>query len=304
MDGAQERTIIISSRDLVDHTVLTRKKNELSFRKELLLKSGAKDGDLHLVAVGHELSAIEAKLSPIEEKLSVADMLTVLPHRKEIGEFTQKINQYSRAELDAAVKNKSGEAYELMKKRAVLVKGNFERKEDIARLTILLNTFPRKEGEALRQLIEEGSGADVDISFLPKEKQQELVNLTARLGKPCCVYSGSFSLDKKKAELAELKAADEVMRTVAGGRSVWVEASKLAAFEENEKNLNSLLAKIQSKTAEKQARQLTEEESVYFDKIQGDYLEAVKKRGELAKGVDLNETAKLYRKNLKPESDW
>jgi len=304
MDGAQERTIIISSRDLVDHTVLTRKKNELSFRKELLVKSGAKDGDLHLSAVGNEIAAIEAKLSPLEEKLSVADMITVLPHRKEIGEFTQKINQYSRAELDLAVKNRTGDAFELMKKRAVLVKGNFERKEDIARLTILLNTFPRKEGEALRQLIEEGSGAEVDVSFLPKEKQQELVNLTARIGKPCCVYSGSFSLDKKKAELAELKAADEVQKTIAGGKTVWVEAGKLSAFDENEKNLNQLLAKIQSKTAEKQARQLTEEEQVYFDKIQGDYLEAVKRRGDLARGVDLNETAKLYRKNLKPENEW
>ncbi len=296
MDGQLERTIIISSRDLADHTVLTRKKHELSFKKDLLMKSGAKGGDLHLKAVDEELSTVEAKLSPINEKLADADMITVMPHRKEIGEFTQKINQYSRAELDLAVKSKTGEAFELMKKRAVLVKANYERREDVARLTVLLNTFPRKEGEALRTLIEEGQGGDVDISFLPKEKQQEMVNLTARLGKLCCVYSGSFSLDKKKAESAELRAADEVVRTLAGGRPVWVEASKLASFEENEKTIAQLLAKIQTKTAEKQARQLTEEESVYFDKIQTDYLEAQRKRAELARGMDLNETAKVYRK--------
>ncbi len=304
MDSQQERTIIISSRDLVDHTVLARKKNELRFRNELLLKSGAKEGDMHIKAVAEELVSVEAKLAPLEEKLSVADMITFVPHRKEIGEFTSKINQYSRAELDIAVKSKAGEAFELMKKRAVLVKGNYERREDVARLTILLNTFPRKEGEGLRMLIEEGTGADVDVSFLPKEKQQELVNLTARIGKQCCVYSGSFSLDKKKAESAELKAADEIQKTVAGGRVVWVEAGKLAAFDENEKNLNLVLAKIQSKTAEKQARTLTEEEQVYFDKLQTDYLEAQRKRAELARGTDLNETAKLYRKNLKPEGEW
>lgn len=296
MDGQLERTIIISSRDLVDHTVLVRKKNELNFKKELLVKSGAKDGELHLKAIGDELSSVEARLAPIDAKLTDADMITLLPHRKEIGEFTSKINQYSRAELDLAVKSKAGEAFELMKKRAVLVKGNYEKREDIARLTILLNTFPKKEGEALRTLIEEGQGGDVDISFLPKEKQQELVNLTARLGKQCCVYSGSFSLDKKKVESAELRAADEVVRTLAGGRAVWVEAGKLSAFEENEKTIAQLLAKIQSKTAEKQARPLTEEESVYYDKIQTDYLEAQRKRAELAKGIDLNETAKVYRK--------
>ncbi|VVB99250.1 Uncharacterised protein [uncultured archaeon] len=291
-----DRTVIISSRELVDHTVLSRKRNELAFKRDFLLRTGAKDGDLHLKAITDELSSLEEKLKPLGEKLSVADLLTVVPGRKEITEFTEKINQYSRPELDNAVKNKSGEAYELMKKRAMFVKNNFERREDIARLTIMLNTMPRKEAETLRQLIEEGQGGDVDVSFLPKEKQQQLINLTARLGRPCCVYAGSFSLDKKKVESAELRAADEVMRTLPGGRAIWVEAGKAASFDANEKEIAQLLGKIQSKTAEKQARQLTEEESVYFDKVQNDYIAALGKRAEIVKGIDLSETAKVYKK--------
>lgn len=290
-----DRTVIISSRELVDHAVLTRKKNELQFKKDFLLRTGAKEGDLHLKVVGDELASIEGKLAPVSEKLGIADMLSVVPNRKEIGEFTERINRYSRSELDAAVKGKSGEAYDLMKKRAALVKGNFERREDIARLTILLNSLPRKEGESLLGMIEEGQGADIDVSFLPKERQQELVNLAARLGRPCCVFAGSFSLDKKKVESAELRAADEVLRTV-GGRQVWVEAGKIPSFEENEKEIAQLLAKIQAKSAEKQSRKLTEEESVYFDKIQSDYLAALQKRAEIVKGIDLSETAKVYKK--------
>ena len=290
-----DRTVIISSRELVDHAVLTRKKNELQFKRDFLLRTGAKDGDLHLKVISEELVAIENKLAPVSEKLGIADMLTVVPNRKEIGEFTERINKYSRAELDAAVKGKSGEAYDLMKKRAVLVRGNFERREDIARITILLNSLPRKEGEALLGMIEEGQGADIDVSFLPKERQQELVNLAARLGRPCCVFAGSFSLDKKKVESAELRAADEVLRTV-GARQVWVEAGKIPSFEANEKELSQLLAKIQAKSAEKQSRKLTEEESVYFDKIQSDYLAALQTRAEIVKGIDLSETAKVYKK--------
>lgn len=295
MESQPERTVIISSRELVDHAVLTRKRNELSFKRDFLLRTGAKEGDLHLKAIGDELAAVEAKIAPISEKLDVADLLTLVPSRKEIADYTGNINKYSRPELDAAVKGKSGEAYEIMKKRAVFVKNNYERREDIARLTIMLNTLPRKEGESLRGIIEEGQGPDVDVSFLAKEKQQELVNLTARLGRTCCVFAGSFSLDKKKAERAELRASDEVQRSI-GGRPIWVEAKKLPEFEANEKVVSELLAKIQSKSAEKQARKLTEEESVYFDKIQGDYLAALQKRGELVRGIDLSETAKIYKK--------
>ena len=302
MAGDEERTVIISSRELVDHAVLSRKRNELSFKRDFLLRSGAKEGDLHLKAINEELSSVEQKLAPVAEKLSVADMITLVPNRKEIDEFTLRINQYARGELDLAIREKKGEAYELMKKRAALVKNNYERREDVARLTILLNSFPRKDGEAIRGMVEEGSGADADVSFVPREKQQELVNLTSRLGRPSCIYAGSFSLDKKKADMAELKSANEVERTITGGRRVWVDDSKLIEFDENEKRIAQLLGRIQAKGAEKTARSLTDEETVNFDRSQTDYLEALNRRGQLVKGLELNESAKIYKKGSWKES--
>ncbi|MEM4554587.1 MAG: hypothetical protein QXT25_01935 [Candidatus Anstonellaceae archaeon] len=294
----EERTIVISSRELVEHAVLSRKKNELVFKKDLLLRSGAKPGDLHLKAIEDEIAAVEQKLLPIAEKLEAADMVNVVLNRKEIEEYTRQINNYSRAELEQAVQTKSGYLYELMKKRAAFVKNNFEKREDIAKLTILLNTIPRREADALRNIIENNEGGEVDVSFLPKEKQQELVNLAARLGRNCVIVSGNFTLDKKKFEFADLRPVDEVQRSI-GGRVVWIDASKAAEFDENEKRIAQLLAKIQAKTAEKQARKLTEEETVYFEKIQQDYLEALKKRNELAPDVEV--TAKVYKKQP-PES--
>lgn len=297
MAGDEERTVIISSRDIVEHTVLARKRSELSFKRDFLLRSGAKDGDLHLKAMDEELAAVEDKLRPIGEKLSAADMITVIPNRKEIGEFTEKINHYARGELDLAIKEKKGDAYGLMKQRAALVKNNFERREDIARLTILLNSVPRRDGESLRQLVEEGAGQDADVSFMPKERQQELVNLSARLGRECCIYAGSFSIDKKKADMAELKSANEVERVITGGRHVWVDDSKLIEFDDNEKKIARLLSSIQAKGAEKTARSLSDEESVNFDKSQTEYLEALSRRAQLVNGLELAETAKVYKKD-------
>lgn len=290
-----ERTIIISSADLVDHTVLTRKKHELEFKKDFLLRSGAKDTDLHLKVIFDELVTVAAKLAPIEEKLSISDMITVMPNRKEIGEFNAKINQYSRVELDNAVKSKFGEPYELMKRRAMLVKNNYERRDDIARLTILLNSIPRKDAESLCALIEEGTGDDSDVSFLPKEKQQELVNLSSRLGRDCCVFAGSFSIDKKKADRSEIKPVQVVPRTV-GGKVAWVEASKAAEFDANEKALAGLLSKLQATGAEKQARQLSEEENTAFEKLQSEYLEAKDKRMKLSQGSGLDERVEVKKK--------
>ena|SRR3989344_3944862 len=302
MSGSDERTVIISSRDLVDHAVLSRKRNELSFKRDFLLRSGAKEGELHLKAISDEMALVEQKLSPIAEKLSVADMITIVPNRKEIEEYTSKINHYARGELDLAIREKKGEPYELMKKRAALVKNNFELREDVARLTVLLNSYPRKDAEAIRGMVEEGSGADADVSFIPHEKQQELVNLTSRLGRQCCIYAGSFSLDKKKADMAELKAGQEVSRTITGGRKVWLDASKADEFDANEKRIAALLASMQAKGAEKTARNLTDEETVNFDKSQGDYLEALSKRNQLAKGLELSESAKVYKKGSWKES--
>lgn len=293
----EDRTIIISSRELVDHAVLTRKRHELEFKRDFLLKTGAKPGDLHLKAIEDELYLVGEKLHPIAEKLSVADMITVVPNRKEITEFSGRINQFSREQLDSAIRSKSGEAYELMKKRAVLVKNNFERKEDIARITILLNTAPRKEAESLQKIIEDGEGADAEVSFFPRETQQELVNLASRIGRQCCVIAGTMSIDKKKVDSAQVKPDDEILKSVSGKR-VWVKADKVMEFEENERHISSLLGKMQAKNAEKQARELTEEETVFLEKLQSDYLVAKAKRAELARGLELNESAKVYRKNL------
>jgi len=296
-----DRTVIISSQELLDHTVLTRKKHELAFKRDVLVRSGAKQGDLHLHTVEGELAMVADKLSPLENKLSELDMLMLLPHRREIGEYTSQINQFSRPELEIAVKGKSGAAYDLMRKRAALVKGNYERREDISRLTIMLNNMPRKDAESIRTLLEEGSGSDADVSFLPKEKQQELLNLASRIGRQCCVFAGSFSLDKKKIDTSELKPSDEVPRTLPNGRQVWVDAAKAFEFDANEKETTALLAKMQAKNAEKQARSLNEEELVYLEKLQGDYLAVRNRRAALVKGMELTETAKVYKKRQPEE---
>ena len=75
-----------------------------------------------------------------------------------------------------------------------------------------------------------------------------------------------------------------------------MDAGKAFEFDANEKEIVSLLAKLQAKNAEKQARTFTDEESVYLDKLQSDYIAARNRRAALVSGLELTETAKVYKK--------
>ena len=149
-----DEPIVITSTDLADYTVLSRKRHETMFKREFLLRNGAKAEDNHVAALGTMLGELDAKVKPIEEKIKAVDLITVVPKRAEIIALTEQVNQQPREQLDGAIRTKSGPVYELMKKRSELTHKNYERREDIARLTILLNMLPRKEAQGLRTVIE------------------------------------------------------------------------------------------------------------------------------------------------------
>lgn len=274
-----ESTIIITSADLADHAVLSRKKVETIFRRDYLLRNGSAPTDAHVIALGRVLIEIEEKLKPIEEKLKHIDLITIVPHRAEISRLTGEINQHNRNDLDSAVKTKSGAVYDLMKLRAALTKMNFERRDDIARLTVIANAMPRACGEGVRALVEADSMEEVDVSCLSDDKQQELVNLLGRLSKAAFIYNSKLSLDKKKVDgLTFLSWNGEVRKLLATGQEVWVRKEFADEWDRNEAVFKETSNKIIAKTHEKQVRAFSESEQVEFDQLQRTYITTKEKR--------------------------
>jgi len=193
-----EETITISAKDLVDYTVYGRKRNELQFKMDFLLRHGAKEEDVHIRALKNAIDDVTERLIPISEKVDRADLITVIPNRKEIEARAKKVNGYNRKELDEAITKKSGATYGLLRERAALTKKNFENREEIAMLTILLNGIPRNDAIRIRDIVENGEEADVDVSVLQRKKQQELVTLANRLGFPLCIENGTLAVEGKK----------------------------------------------------------------------------------------------------------
>jgi len=277
-----DSTIIITSSDLAEHASLSRKKIETLFRRDYLLRNGATPQDPHVTALDTLIKEIGQKLLPLEEKLDHIDLITIMPSRSDILRLTEEINHSTREGLDEAIKTKRGYTYELLRQRATLTKSNFERREDIARLTVLANTLPRNSAEGLRALVENNSQDEVDVSSFAPDRQQDLVNLLGRISQAAFVYEGKLSLDKKKVDgLAFLSWSGEVKRLLQSGHEVWIPAHCQKDWDENEKILKEISNRIIAKTHEKQVRVFSDDEQAEFDKLQRGYLAAKDKRMQL-----------------------
>lgn len=277
--------IVITSSDLVDFTVFTRKRHETSFRRDFLIRHGARPEEPHVAALATMLNEVGEKLRPLEDKLRQIDLITILPHRADILSLTAEINQFSREQLDAALQSRSGPIFDLLKKRGALTRANYERREEIARLTILLNTLPRPEAERLRTLVESNSATEVTVSSLAEEQQQDMVNLMGRMGIVAFISSGLLTLDKKKVDgLTFLSWPGELFRPLGGpnGPAGWVPRDKLPEWEENETHLAGISRKIQQRMAQRQANGLSDEEQKEFEAMQQLYLELRGRRQTLA----------------------
>ncbi len=278
-----ETTIVLTSSDLADYTVLTRKKTETIFRRDFLLRHGAKPEEPHVSALANMLSELESKLKPLEDKLRTVDLLTLVPRRAQLLSLAAEINQHSREQLDEALRTKSGPVYELLRQRAALTRANFDRREEIARLTILLNTLSRPEAERLRTVIESSTSDEVPVSALTPDQQQELVNLLGRVGLVAFISNNSLTLDKKKVDgLQFLSWVGELPKVIHGQQTGWVSKDQLANWDENETHMNEVSRKIQQMMAQSQAGKLDDEQQKAFDALQTLYLELRARRQTLA----------------------
>ncbi len=279
--------IVITSSELADYTVLYRKQKETIFRRDFLARHGSGPQDPAVLALNTQLSDVESRLKPIEERIRQVDLVMVVPKRADLISINAEINQHSREALDTALKSRAGPVFELLRKRAEITKQNYERREEIARLTILLNMLPRPEAESLRTLVESNSMHEVTIASLTGGQQQEMVTLLGRLNVMAFVSDNLLTLDKKKVDSRDfLSWPGEVSMSVGNsgspGMLFWVNKNKLNEWEENEKHMTEVGRKIQMKLAQSQAASLNETEQKEFESLQQIYLELRNRRLSIA----------------------
>ncbi len=266
-----DETIVITAQDIVNHTVYSRKKNELSFQLEFLKRHGATEEDLHMKALLGQMSQLSERLSPIEEKLATVDLVTIVPSREKIDGLNGEINSYAQEERDKAVTERAGGAYEKMKERACLTRKNYDNREEIARLTLLANSLSREEAGGIKKMVECEGSASVGLAGVDGDKKLEILVLLNRLGVPAAIEGDSIVR-------ASSESAWEVERVYENDKKIWIEKEKSEEFDKNEKSLVEINRKLQRLNAIKQARSLEGEEHDEFIAAQNSYLEATDRR--------------------------
>lgn len=278
-----EETVTISNRELSDYVTLGRKRSETEFRRNFLVRNGASIEDYHVKALTESAADLEKKIAPIKRKLESADILLFSLHAAEIARLNEEIDSHSNEERETAIVQKEGPVFEKMKRRGWLSRQNFDRKEDVARLTIMLNGMPRADAEGIALMLESGKGGSVDVSHLERERQQELVNLTSRLGFPTYALDGILTSGEKPA--SGIMPQEEARRRI-NGRSVWIPKEKLESVDENERILSEVGGQIQAMTAKHTVEEFSVEGQEKFDSLQQQYLEGLKMRNVYLTSAD------------------
>ncbi len=273
---------IITTRDIITYIVLSRKKKELEFKKEYLSTTGK--STVSLDVIDSALKEVEDQLTPLEMKILSSGITVLQLHKTQIEKFTEQIKSHTIQQLEEALTKKEGELYDTIMNRAQLLKENLNKKEELAELTILINTLPTEINNRIKTWVEDDiSEGQVDLSGLPEEKRDKLLNLLNRLGIRCYIDGDRLVLGSP-GEGSQAKTWTEEEVRYINDEKVWIPKDKVSDFDRIVKELDEVTRKIQAITAKKQVVPLTDEEKKEFTELQNRYIQLVKERDQIISG--------------------
>jgi hypothetical protein len=262
--------IIISSKEVLDYIVLNRRKNELEFKKNFLICKGAKNDDPHIGALNTTISNIEQSVEPLEQKMSMVGLTTLTFDKQSLERLNNKINKYSVEEVVEAATSKHGTLYDIMKKRGEIAKKNFEFKEELAALTVILTMIPMIESREFTKIIE-GKKDNIKVN-LGEEMKNRITPIIERLG---------YSVTSDANEVTVEKDVTELVPKWINNKKVWIEPENIGNFQKNEDRISSIMKKMQLYTAKSQINEMNQNEQKEFENLQHEYVKRIKKRESL-----------------------
>jgi len=262
--------IIISSKEVLDYIILNRRKNELEFKKNFLVVKGANSNDPQIIALDTAIANLDNNLKPLKEKMALAGLKTLTLNRKELETLNKEINSYSVEEVVSAASSKTGELYEKMKKRGTIAKQNYEFKEELAALSVILTMAPVENAKEIRELVENEKNEVAVV--LPEDIKNKITPLMERLGYTIKLDGENIKIERYETRFIPRWVNDE---------KVWVEPEKTKEFDDNEKKIKEIMNKIQYYTAKSQINEMTDDEKQMFKSLQEEYIKKINLRASL-----------------------
>ncbi len=292
----------ITQTDLVNYSSLSRRLGELTFKRDYLIQNGAEHKDVHIRALNSSIDETKVNLVPLESKIKSAGILTVMLHRTIVNELNDSIHAHTLGEMMDAARSKQGELYDKMKKRGKLTKENYEKREELAKLILILNSIPQEDAEELKEAVETFSVAEdwaVDVSNMPFSKQRNLLQILNRIGFSSSIKNNRLIKGIHKGEKV-ITWNPETKRTIKN-KEIWISNLLLNQFDDNEFKLDEVTREIQAMTAKRQVKSFEPEEENRFNELQKEYLTCLARREKLIQGEDASEIKQIEIKKLKSE---
>lgn len=224
-----------------------------------------------------ELRRVTAHAEELSDKAKSAGVRLIYPNQTKLDEYAEALEAFPVDAIREGMKIRDGRAYQTLKERGMIVKGNFENRSEIAKLLILIAGMPRDEKAALEAVVAAGAiEAPINLASMDEQAGKRLARFMRRCGISCIVSGQTLAP-------APDDGVEKEARVELPNRWVWVSEGSKALLEENLRKMQSLNAKIQLKNAERQIKVFSEEEEGVFATLQREYLGLLKEQDELLK---------------------
>ena len=263
-------TKTIGIAEITQYIELNKKKAELEFKYAIIHEKNKSENKTE---IEKELAVIHNKIASIQAKLTENQIPIVMPYQEEIEILTERLKNVNHTMILTALQAKKGAVYELLTLRGTILKNNFEKRTDIAKLLLLMNSFSTNMKTDVYTAIKKGKITGEIGCSEDESKKKLLMKLFWRIGIVSYVDGNSITAQK-----TEHNQEEEMQIVLQDNKKVWITQSKQTILYEVEEKLKRISAKIQLKNAERQVKVFDESEEKEFSDIQNEYLRLLKDR--------------------------
>lgn len=262
--------VVITQSEVIRYIELIKQRHECEFRIAYLIEDKKTDDK-----AAADLKSISQQTEKLMEKFGQANFKAALVSGAKIIELKDKLKKCKKEDTKNALKNKNDAIYELMVAFNKLLKQNFEKREDIAKLNIFVNNLTNNERELVLNIIETCIVTARLSLNCSKPMKANIVKFMNRIGI-------NVSLEGEVIGIAERHIPYEVCVTTPSKR-VWVSLENAEKVKTNLQTIQLLSARLQVINAERQLKQFPAEREQEFVSLQEKYLILLKERDELLK---------------------
>lgn len=200
--------------------------------------------------------------------------------QEKISDINSKLSTFSHEDQVKALTSREGEVYELLKERGAVLKKNFENRENVAKLLILVSkvTDPKTRAFLADAVEKECVSEAIPAQGCDDSLLKKLVIMFNRVGIPAS-YSDSEDGKTITSSPSEMKEIPFVI----SNRKVWVASEAADKLTQNLEKIDQIHPKLQWKNAQRQIKDLSEDEENEFKDLQRKYLDLLKEQDEILK---------------------